>query len=150
MEDLMHLACSSVLCGGGTNQELAHHCLYECKGDIMVSVSEQSVLMAEQTFPPWIETSQGNPEHLYFKRLDFCSNLKHHAHRNTFSLKVKYWAAVDGKFKVISEGMASCGERTWLMCGFSLCSALKLLRSEMQASCLERLIHLIDNSSIRQ
>ena len=33
----MHLACSSALCGGGTNQELALHCLYECKGDIMVS-----------------------------------------------------------------------------------------------------------------
>lgn len=34
----MHLACSSALCGGGTNQELALHCLYECKGDIMVSL----------------------------------------------------------------------------------------------------------------
>lgn len=42
VEDLMHLACSSVFCGGGTNQELAHHCLYECKGDIMVSAAEQS------------------------------------------------------------------------------------------------------------
>jgi len=40
----MHLACSSVLCGGGTNQELAHHCLYESKGDIMVSPTEQSTL----------------------------------------------------------------------------------------------------------
>ncbi|XP_019965369.2 mitotic deacetylase-associated SANT domain protein [Paralichthys olivaceus] len=39
VEDLMHLACSSVLCGGGTNQELAHHCLYECKGDIMAALS---------------------------------------------------------------------------------------------------------------
>lgn len=46
VEDLMHMACSSVLCGGGTNQELAHHCLYECKGDIMVSVTEQSVLIS--------------------------------------------------------------------------------------------------------
>uniref|UniRef100_A0A8B9L704 ELM2 and Myb/SANT-like domain containing 1b n=1 Tax=Astyanax mexicanus TaxID=7994 RepID=A0A8B9L704_ASTMX len=35
VDDLMHLACSSVLQGGGTNQELAMHCLYECKGDIM-------------------------------------------------------------------------------------------------------------------
>ncbi|KAG7466108.1 hypothetical protein MATL_G00161200 [Megalops atlanticus] len=35
VEDLMHLACSSALCGGGTNQELALHCLYECKGDIL-------------------------------------------------------------------------------------------------------------------
>ncbi|XP_070835235.1 mitotic deacetylase-associated SANT domain protein isoform X1 [Chaetodon trifascialis] len=39
VEDLMHLACSSVFCGGGTNQELAHHCLYECKGDIMAALS---------------------------------------------------------------------------------------------------------------
>uniref|UniRef100_A0A8C9ZA71 Mitotic deacetylase associated SANT domain protein b n=1 Tax=Sander lucioperca TaxID=283035 RepID=A0A8C9ZA71_SANLU len=39
VEDLMHLACSSALCGGGTNQELAHHCLYECKGDIMAALS---------------------------------------------------------------------------------------------------------------
>ncbi|XP_029972562.1 ELM2 and SANT domain-containing protein 1 isoform X4 [Salarias fasciatus] len=39
VEDLMHLACSSVLCGGGTNQELAHHCLFECKGDIMAALS---------------------------------------------------------------------------------------------------------------
>lgn len=37
--DLMHLACSSVFYGGGTNQELAHHCLYQCKGDIMVSTA---------------------------------------------------------------------------------------------------------------
>lgn len=34
----MHLACSSVFYGGGTNQELAHHCLHQCKGDIMVSI----------------------------------------------------------------------------------------------------------------
>nr|XP_020463615.1 ELM2 and SANT domain-containing protein 1 isoform X2 [Monopterus albus] len=39
VEDFMHLACSSVLCGGGTNQELAHHCLYECKGDILAALS---------------------------------------------------------------------------------------------------------------
>uniref|UniRef100_A0A3P8Z600 ELM2 and Myb/SANT-like domain containing 1b n=1 Tax=Esox lucius TaxID=8010 RepID=A0A3P8Z600_ESOLU len=36
VDDLMHLACSSALHGGGTNQELALHCLYECKGDVMV------------------------------------------------------------------------------------------------------------------
>lgn len=42
VEDLMHLACSSVFCGGGTNQELAHHCLYECKGDIMVSAKSRT------------------------------------------------------------------------------------------------------------
>uniref|UniRef100_A0A3Q3WZC1 Uncharacterized protein n=1 Tax=Mola mola TaxID=94237 RepID=A0A3Q3WZC1_MOLML len=39
VDDLMHLACSSAFCGGGTNQELAHHCLYECKGDIMAALS---------------------------------------------------------------------------------------------------------------
>ncbi|KAJ8340948.1 hypothetical protein SKAU_G00332390 [Synaphobranchus kaupii] len=35
VNDLMNLACSSALCGGGTNQELALHCLHECKGDIL-------------------------------------------------------------------------------------------------------------------
>ncbi|KAG7511398.1 ELM2 and SANT domain-containing protein 1 [Solea senegalensis] len=39
VQNLMHLACSSALCGGGTNQELAHHCLYECKGDIMAALA---------------------------------------------------------------------------------------------------------------
>lgn len=39
VDDLMHLACSSVFYGGGTNQELAHHCLYQCKGDVMVSTA---------------------------------------------------------------------------------------------------------------
>lgn len=35
----MHLACSSAFHGGGTNQELAHHCLHQCKGDVMVSTA---------------------------------------------------------------------------------------------------------------
>ncbi|XP_054651426.1 mitotic deacetylase-associated SANT domain protein [Dunckerocampus dactyliophorus] len=39
VKDLMHLACSSALRGGGSNQELAHHCLYECNGDIMAALS---------------------------------------------------------------------------------------------------------------
>lgn len=60
VQDLMHLACSSVFCGGGTNQELAHHCLYECKGDIMVSAAEQSTPAKQaQGFPQlaqkWLE-----------------------------------------------------------------------------------------------
>ncbi|KAJ7990845.1 hypothetical protein DPEC_G00291140 [Dallia pectoralis] len=38
VDDLMHLACSSALHGGGTNQELALHCLYECKGDVMAAL----------------------------------------------------------------------------------------------------------------
>jgi len=33
----MNLVCSSVMYGGGTNPELAMHCLHECKGDVMVS-----------------------------------------------------------------------------------------------------------------
>lgn len=41
VEDLMHLACSSIVCGGGTNQELALHCLYESNGDIMVSAKKR-------------------------------------------------------------------------------------------------------------
>lgn len=36
VDDLMHLACSSAFYGGGTNQELAHHCLHQCQGDVMV------------------------------------------------------------------------------------------------------------------
>ncbi|XP_023698897.2 mitotic deacetylase-associated SANT domain protein-like isoform X1 [Paramormyrops kingsleyae] len=35
VNDLMNLACSSAVCGGGTNQELAMHCLHECKGDVL-------------------------------------------------------------------------------------------------------------------
>lgn len=34
----MHMACSSVLRGGGTNQELVLHCLHECGGDFLVSI----------------------------------------------------------------------------------------------------------------
>ncbi|XP_029316157.1 LOW QUALITY PROTEIN: ELM2 and SANT domain-containing protein 1 [Cottoperca gobio] len=49
VQDLMHLACSSVLCGGGTNQELAHHCLYECKGDIMAALS--LLMLRNPVFP---------------------------------------------------------------------------------------------------
>ncbi|XP_031703397.1 ELM2 and SANT domain-containing protein 1 isoform X1 [Anarrhichthys ocellatus] len=49
VEDLMHLACSSVLCGGGTNQELAHHCLYECKGEIMAALS--LLMLRNPVFP---------------------------------------------------------------------------------------------------
>uniref|UniRef100_H3DPM2 Mitotic deacetylase associated SANT domain protein n=1 Tax=Tetraodon nigroviridis TaxID=99883 RepID=H3DPM2_TETNG len=39
VDDLMHLACSSVFYGGGTNQELAHHCLHQCRGDIMAALA---------------------------------------------------------------------------------------------------------------
>uniref|UniRef100_A0A1A7X0R5 ELM2 and Myb/SANT-like domain containing 1 n=1 Tax=Iconisemion striatum TaxID=60296 RepID=A0A1A7X0R5_9TELE len=49
MEDLMHLACSSVLCGGGTNQELACHCLHQCKGDILAALS--LLMLRDHIFP---------------------------------------------------------------------------------------------------
>ncbi|XP_051731378.1 mitotic deacetylase associated SANT domain protein a isoform X5 [Ctenopharyngodon idella] len=34
-DDLMNLVSSSVMCGGGTNPELAMHCLHECRGDVL-------------------------------------------------------------------------------------------------------------------
>ncbi|MCJ8736957.1 hypothetical protein PDJAM_G00018170 [Pangasius djambal] len=49
VNDLMHLACSSALCGGGTNQELAMHCLHECKGDIMGALT--LLLLKNPIFP---------------------------------------------------------------------------------------------------
>ncbi|XP_016410143.1 ELM2 and SANT domain-containing protein 1-like [Sinocyclocheilus rhinocerous] len=49
VDDLMHLACSSALCGGGTNQELAMHCLYECKGDVMGALT--LLLLKNPIFP---------------------------------------------------------------------------------------------------
>uniref|UniRef100_A0A8C2BI44 ELM2 and Myb/SANT-like domain containing 1b n=1 Tax=Cyprinus carpio TaxID=7962 RepID=A0A8C2BI44_CYPCA len=49
VDDLMHLACSSALCGGGTNQELAMHCLYECKGDVMGALT--LLLLKTPIFP---------------------------------------------------------------------------------------------------
>ncbi|XP_078413264.1 transcriptional-regulating factor 1-like isoform X6 [Cetorhinus maximus] len=38
VEDLLNMACSSVLPGGGTNRELALHCLFEADGNILVAV----------------------------------------------------------------------------------------------------------------
>ncbi|XP_051579074.1 transcriptional-regulating factor 1 isoform X2 [Myxocyprinus asiaticus] len=35
VDNLLKMACSSVLPGGGTNTEYVLHCLFECKGDIM-------------------------------------------------------------------------------------------------------------------
>lgn len=51
----MHLACSSVFCGGGTNQELAHHCLYECRGDIMVST--ESITLTDEALIQCLEAA---------------------------------------------------------------------------------------------
>lgn len=53
VDDLMNLACSSVLCGGGTNQELALHCLQECRGDVLEALAV--MLLKEPVF------SKGHP-----------------------------------------------------------------------------------------
>lgn len=39
--DLLKLACSSAMPGGGTNLELAVHCLHEAQGNILVRYNEQ-------------------------------------------------------------------------------------------------------------
>ncbi|XP_078419080.1 uncharacterized protein mideasb isoform X2 [Cetorhinus maximus] len=39
VDDLMTLACSSILPGGGTNQELALHCLHESKGSMLAALN---------------------------------------------------------------------------------------------------------------
>ncbi|XP_032882650.1 mitotic deacetylase-associated SANT domain protein isoform X2 [Amblyraja radiata] len=39
MEDLMTVACSDILPGGGTNQELVLHCLHEAKGNILAALN---------------------------------------------------------------------------------------------------------------
>ncbi|XP_051882583.1 mitotic deacetylase-associated SANT domain protein [Pristis pectinata] len=39
MEDLMTVACSSILPGGGTNQELTLHCLHEAKGNVLAALN---------------------------------------------------------------------------------------------------------------
>ncbi|KAF5903413.1 ELM2 and SANT domain-containing protein 1, partial [Clarias magur] len=51
VNDLMHLACSSAMCGGGTNQELAMHCLHESKGDIMGALA--LLLLKNPIFPKY-------------------------------------------------------------------------------------------------
>ncbi|XP_078261086.1 transcriptional-regulating factor 1-like isoform X2 [Rhinoraja longicauda] len=38
VEDMLNMACSSVLPGGGTNRELALHCLFEADGNILMAV----------------------------------------------------------------------------------------------------------------
>ncbi|KAM9465939.1 uncharacterized protein mideasb [Clarias gariepinus] len=51
VNDLMHLACSSAMSGGGTNQELAMHCLHESKGDIMGALA--LLLLKNPIFPKY-------------------------------------------------------------------------------------------------
>ncbi|XP_056621032.1 mitotic deacetylase associated SANT domain protein a isoform X1 [Triplophysa dalaica] len=48
VDDLMNLVCSSVLSGGGTNTELAMHCLHECRGDVMATL--EMMLMENPVF----------------------------------------------------------------------------------------------------
>uniref|UniRef100_A0A673NK36 ELM2 and SANT domain-containing protein 1-like n=1 Tax=Sinocyclocheilus rhinocerous TaxID=307959 RepID=A0A673NK36_9TELE len=48
LDDLMNLVCSSVTYGGGTNPELAMHCLHECRGDVMVTL--EMMLMKNPIF----------------------------------------------------------------------------------------------------
>uniref|UniRef100_A0A4W4F8R5 Transcriptional regulating factor 1 n=1 Tax=Electrophorus electricus TaxID=8005 RepID=A0A4W4F8R5_ELEEL len=40
VDDLLKMACSSVLPGGGTNTEYTLHCLFECRGDVMVTLEK--------------------------------------------------------------------------------------------------------------
>ncbi|XP_034169711.2 mitotic deacetylase associated SANT domain protein a isoform X1 [Pangasianodon hypophthalmus] len=49
VDNLMHLACSSVLHGGGTNVELMHHCLHENGGDVMKTL--EVLLLKKPIFP---------------------------------------------------------------------------------------------------
>ncbi|KAK3516841.1 hypothetical protein QTP70_024893 [Hemibagrus guttatus] len=49
VDNLMNLACSSVLCGGGTNVELMHHCLHENRGDVMKTL--EVLLLKKSIFP---------------------------------------------------------------------------------------------------
>ncbi|XP_042633636.1 mitotic deacetylase-associated SANT domain protein-like [Cyprinus carpio] len=47
-DDLMILVCSSAMYGGGTNPELAMHCLHECRGDVMEAL--EMMLMKNPIF----------------------------------------------------------------------------------------------------
>ncbi|KAL0965041.1 hypothetical protein UPYG_G00276020 [Umbra pygmaea] len=49
VDNLMNLSCSSVLNGGGTNQELALHCLHECGGNVLEALA--FLLLKEPLFP---------------------------------------------------------------------------------------------------
>ncbi|MCI4382538.1 hypothetical protein PGIGA_G00016160 [Pangasianodon gigas] len=46
VDDLLKMACSSVLPGGGTNTEYTLHCLFECSGDIMTTLEKLLSLTA--------------------------------------------------------------------------------------------------------
>ncbi|XP_015461984.3 transcriptional-regulating factor 1 [Astyanax mexicanus] len=40
VDDLLKMACSSALPGGGTNTEYALHCFFECRGDVMITLEK--------------------------------------------------------------------------------------------------------------
>ncbi|XP_068432616.1 mitotic deacetylase associated SANT domain protein a isoform X2 [Clinocottus analis] len=49
VEDMMNMACCSVLRGGGTNQELVLHCLHECGGDFLETLGR--LMLQDSLFP---------------------------------------------------------------------------------------------------
>lgn len=49
VRDLMNLACSSVLSGGGTNQELVLHCLFQSQGNVLETL--ERLMLQEVLFP---------------------------------------------------------------------------------------------------
>lgn len=49
VDNLMNMASSSVFRGGGTNQELVLHCLYECGGDLMKTLGR--LMLQDIVFP---------------------------------------------------------------------------------------------------
>uniref|UniRef100_A0A8C9S4L9 Transcriptional regulating factor 1 n=1 Tax=Scleropages formosus TaxID=113540 RepID=A0A8C9S4L9_SCLFO len=44
VDDLVNVACSSVLPGGGTNTEFALHCLFECRGNFLATLEKLLML----------------------------------------------------------------------------------------------------------
>lgn len=49
VRDLMNMACSSVLSGGGTNQELVLHCLFQSRGDVLGTL--ERLMLQDVLFP---------------------------------------------------------------------------------------------------
>lgn len=53
--ELLNMACSSVMPGGGTNLELALHCLHEARGNVVVRSRCRAVINSATTNPSWCE-----------------------------------------------------------------------------------------------
>lgn len=66
VDNLLKMACSSVLPGGGTNTEYVLHCLFECRGDIMVSMVYFNISVSQMCsletleFPPFFRAPLRN------------------------------------------------------------------------------------------